>query len=62
MAGGESSSPLKGFFSSLATGTQAVVAERDGYKAAADGPDVNPVERGQLGRRRKRGGGRYCTA
>lgn len=48
----ESSSPLKGFFSSLATGTQAVVAERADTKLLLMA-DVNPVERAAWERRKR---------
>ena len=48
----ESSGPLKGCFSSLATGTQAVVAERADTKLLLMA-DVNLVERAAWERRKR---------
>lgn len=49
----ESSSPLKGFFSSLATGTHAEVAKRGDTKLPLMA-HVNPVERAAWERRKRR--------
>ena len=49
---GESCSPLKGFFSSLATGTHAVVAKRGDTKLLLMA-DVNLVERAAWERRKR---------
>lgn len=60
MARSKSCSPLKGFFSSLATRTYALVAKRE-YKAAAD-VLCEPSGQGFLGEEEEEEGGRYCRA